>query len=463
MNIFKRIFSPYLLDEVFTPNTVAKLTYVKRKTLEEDLEKYITLPGKQIFLYGHSGSGKTTIVRNLLMSLNRNYIRTHCESATTFNDLLLQAFDSLDRFYVSEKTSNSSYSIKADLKAEYGVIKAKISEKSTVSNGERLERVVPVQLTPQKLTTFLGEIDCLWIIEDFHKVEATEKKRIADVVKIFIDSANDYSKVKIVCIGAVGTARELVEFDDNLSNRVAEVYVPLLTDKEIKAIINKGSSLLHLSMSEELKTKIIYYSNNLASLAHQICYDICYDKNVKKSCLISTSIADESFKVAVESFIRKNSDTFAKLYESIVATDCGWPILKAFEHSEKEYLSIGEIRHTVNTQNRDKGKLSQSALEAKLEILGTQDFSGLIRFDRNSKKYSITTPFFRAFLKMKMALEKSELKERNNKKKKKRLNEYSITSKGKRLVIDEEFMSNYYQLLDSYIIREQTYRAKRKK
>ena len=151
------------------------------------------------------------------------------------------------------------------------------------------------------------------------------------------------------------------------------------------------------------------------------------------------------------------------MYESIVATDCGWPILKAFEHSEKEYLSIGEIRHTVNTQNRDKGKLSQSALESKLELLGTQEFSGLIRFDRNSKKYSITTPFFRAFLKMKMALEKSELKERNNKKKKKRLNEYSITPKGKRLVIDEEFMSNYYQLLDSYIIREQAYRARKKK
>src|SRR5690606_26578460 len=164
MNIIKRIFSPFLLDEVFTPNTVAQLNYVGRKTIQEDLEKYISLPGKQIFLYGHSGSGKTTVVRNSLMSLNRNYIKTHCESTTTFNDLLLQAFDSLDRFYVSEKTSNSSYTIKADLKVEYGLIKAKISEKSSISTGQKMERIVPVQLTPQKLSMFLGEIDCLWII-----------------------------------------------------------------------------------------------------------------------------------------------------------------------------------------------------------------------------------------------------------------------------------------------------------
>src|SRR5690606_25223063 len=108
------------------------------------------------------------------------------------------------------------------------------------------------------------------------------------------------------------------------------------------------------------------------------------------------------------------------------------------------------------------GRLTESAIELKLENLGTQEYSGLVRFDRNSKKYSITTPFFRAFLKMKMALEKIELDEQNNKKLNKRQNAYSINSNNKRLIIDEEFMSSYYQLLDSYIIREQVYREKRK-
>lgn len=458
MNILRRICYPYKLGEVFTPNTIAKLAYVERKTLESDLNKYINLPGKQIFLYGHSGGGKTTIVRNQLLKNKFNFIKTHCESNTSFDELILQAFDKLDRFYVASKTSNRAYSIKADLKAEYGLIKAKVQEKSTIGVGEAYNRVVPFQLTPEKLAKFLGEINCIWIIEDFHKVKKAEKKRIADVIKIFIDAANDFPEIKIICIGAVGTARELVELDDNLANRVAELYVPLLTDKEIEELLNKGSSLLNVKMSPELKTKIVYYSNNLASLAHQICYDICYDKDVNKTKILNLDIRDDSFKVAVDSYVKKNSDTFAKLYESIVATDYGWPILKAFEHSEKEYISIGEIRHIVNSKNRNsKSKISEEILELKLEELGSPQFNELIRYDRNSKKYSITTPFFRAFLKMKMALEELELKERNTKKIKKKRKEYSIDSTS-RLIIDDAFMENYYQLLDSYIIREQQFR-----
>jgi len=85
MNLTK-IFNPYELNEVFTPNTVAKLTYVNRSVLEKDLEKYVSLPGKQIVIYGHSGSGKTTLLRNKLKSIKQNYIKTHCESSTTFND-----------------------------------------------------------------------------------------------------------------------------------------------------------------------------------------------------------------------------------------------------------------------------------------------------------------------------------------------------------------------------------------
>lgn len=37
-------------------------------------------------------------------------------------------------------------------------------------------RILPPRLTSQKLAKFLGEIDAVWIIEDFHKVPNEEKK-----------------------------------------------------------------------------------------------------------------------------------------------------------------------------------------------------------------------------------------------------------------------------------------------
>lgn len=448
MNFFRKIFSPHKLNDVYTPNTVAKLTYVQRQLLEGDLKKYISLPGKQIVIYGHSGGGKTTLIRNILNKEKINFIKTHCENTTTFNELLLNAFDSLNRFYTQEKTSSSTYSISSELKGEYKMISATITENLCSTDGISQVRIVPPQLTPQKLAQFLGEIKSVWVIEDFHKVKFDEKQRIADVIKIFIDQANDYPDVKIVCIGAVGTARELIELDDNLRNRIAEMFVPLLTDNEIKSVINKGSNSLNVSMSKQLIDKIIYYSNNLGSLAHQICYDICYHNDILKTKVFKDFISDGDFKIAVESYVRKNSDSFAKLYDQITSEIGGWNILKTFDYTEKEHLSFDEIKQGV----KDSKQISDEYLLTILEKFSLSEYSEIIRYDSVSRKYSISTPFFRAFLKMKLALEKAELKDRRKKKQKKKQNGFNIDIPDK-LILNEDFISRYYQYLDSYIVK----------
>jgi energy-coupling factor transporter ATP-binding protein EcfA2 len=451
MNKLLRLFKTTNLNQVFTPNTVAQLTYINRDIIETDLEKYLSLPGKQIVIYGHSGSGKTTLLRNKLKLLEQNYIKTHCESKTTFNDLILQAFDELNGYYVAEKNSNSQYAVSEELKAEYVGIGSKINETHTVSQGEKLSRIVPLQLTPQKLAQFLGEINCLWIIEDFHKVVDVEKQRIADVIKIFIDSANDFNKVKIVCIGAVGTARELIELDNNLNNRIAELFVPLLTNDEIESIIIKGFDLLNINIDDDLKDKIIYYSNNLASITHQICYDLCFHSGIKDAKFFPKKLKSESFRVAVNSYVRKNSDTFSKIYDTIICQGYGWHVLKTFESLEKETLTIEEIKTNIPPTKRPK---NDEEIISYLEQLGSAEYKEIIRYDKSSLKYSLSSPFFRAFLKMKFALEKSEETEVNNKRKNKRIDKYSIDANGTRetrLLIDEEFYISYYQVLEEIL------------
>lgn len=454
MKIVKGLFNRSALKEVFTPNTIAKLTYVKRNVIEEDLRKYISMPGTQIVVYGHSGGGKTTLVRNILTEDKINFIRTHCESNSTFNDILLQGFDALNRFYVQERTTNASYSISSELKAEYKIISGQLTESISVSTSEKSVRLLPPLLTPQKLSQFLGEINSVWLIEDFHKMSAPEKKRIADVVKIFIDQANDYSAVKIICIGAVGTARELLELDDNLNHRVAELAVPLLNDEEIYEIISKGTRLLNISMAPTLVEKIIYYSNNLGSLAHQICFDICYHSGIKKTGFLKKRLNDDNLKKAVDSHVRKNSDTFANVYDLITSEQGGSSILRAFDDAEQEYLSLSEIKKF----SKERG-LDDESLRSLLERMGTSEFKELIRYNPNSKRYSITTPFFRAFLKMKLALEKSESRDRNKRQRRKRENRFNIDEQDDNLIFTDKFIEDYYQYLDTYLIKTRRYRA----
>lgn len=100
--MLRRLFWKSRLSKVFTPGTVATLTYVNRIAVENDFEKFIHTPGIQIILYGYSGSGKSTLNENILTKEKLKFIPSRCQSNTTMTDLILDAFDQLNVFYNSE-------------------------------------------------------------------------------------------------------------------------------------------------------------------------------------------------------------------------------------------------------------------------------------------------------------------------------------------------------------------------
>lgn len=418
MIFFRRIIKPYKLAEVFTPNTTAKFTYIKRKDIEDEFEKNINIAGRQIIIYGHSGSGKTTLTRHILDRSGVVPIITHCESNTKFNDLLLSAFDQLGGFYVSKKESNKSYTISSSIKSDYSNIRAEISSNNSNSHTEVSCRIVPPQLTPQKLSQFLGEVNAVWVIEDFHKISSDEKIRLADVIKIFIDAANDYTNVKIICIGAVGSARELINFDTNLYPRISELHVPLLDETEIKQIIYIGCKYLHIKMTKSLIDKIVFYSNQLASLTHQMCYEICYKNDIKQTKFFREHINDDQFKSAIQGYINSNSDTLKGIYDSITKKPLVWYILKTVVSVEKDSLTIDEIKNRINNERH---YFERDLIINELNKL-SEETVGILRYNSNTEKYSISTPFWGAFLKMKLAMEQAEhAKRKENKRNRKNL------------------------------------------
>lgn len=452
---FKKICRSSKLKDVFTPTKNAALTYVNRGNVENDLEKYLTIPGKQIFIHGHSGSGKTSMLRKKVSEKKIKAIFSPCKSDTTYQNLLFDAFDKLEQFYLKSKTFSKDVNISSDLRTEIASIGSNIKN----SSGFTHERIVEFQLSPQKLAQILGKLKTIWVIEDFHKLQETEKKNIADIVKIFMDEASNYEDVKIICVGAVGSARELIELENNLNNRVAELGVSLLSDEEIRELILKGLDLLNVRMEEELIEKIVYYSNNLASVAHQICFDICYNNNILNSKYRIRELSENSFYNAVNSYVRKNSDTFTKIYDKINCKNFGWNILKVFEVSDIENLEFTRILDSIPREKRP----SEEDLKIYLDLLSSPEYKEIIRFDKDSKKYSLSSPFFKAYLKMKFALERSEItaaKKRNNNKKK-----YDITVNTE-FPFDDKSFEIYYKFLVKQLERNhknQNYKIEKQK
>lgn len=203
--------------------------------------------------------------------------------------------------------------------------------------------------------------------------------------------------------------------------------------------------------------RIVYYSNNLGAIAHQICYDICKYNDIEEMQLFPKEIKLNSFKNAVNSYVRQNSDTYNKIYDKISNIPYGWNILKKFDKVEKEYLSIEEIYNSIPKKDKN---CSIEQIEDILKLMMNIDYDEIIRYDTYSKRYSISTPFFRAYLKMKLALEESEIKERKNKKNKKKIRKYDIDDKN---IFELENFEEYYQLLDNYMVKSiQHIRSKNK-
>lgn len=400
--LFKSIFWRSELRDVYTPNSAAGISYISREELEMNVESNLTMIGRPIILYGHSGGGKTTMIRNLFVKLKLIPIVTPCETSSTFETVLLSAFDELNSYYISGIKHTDKRSLSSELKSNFNALSGTLKTECSSSIEKQHNRILPPQLTPQRLAQLLGAIRGVWIIEDFHKVPENEKKRIADVIKIFIDISNDYPDVKIICIGAVDSPRKLLQQDANLESRVSDVQVPLLTDAEIEGLIQKGCKALNIRMEQSLIDKIVFYSGNLASVAHKMCYDICFRNGIRKTCILTRTIKDSKFALAVKAYLTDNSSRFKAIYDMSTSDPIGWYIIKTL-HIKRVELSYRQI---VNGVNKDGRRYKDSDINHKLSQLISNEF-GVLRYNPLSHKYCIASPFWDAFLKMKLELEQS--------------------------------------------------------
>lgn len=403
-SLLRCLFHPYPIEDVFTPSSSAELTFVRRPFIERKFHSQFKICGKQIIVYGHSGSGKTTFLNKYFKENNISTITIQCVSDMAFNQILLNAFDQLNAFYMHTGTLSETEESKFSRGIETHAIKSSGEISSSQTQTANFTRLVNPQVTPQRLADVLGTKNKVLVIEDFHKLSEEEKKKLADMLKVFIDYANKYPKLKVICIGAVDTAREIVKLDNNLKQRVYECEIPLLTDTEIKEIVVRGCELLNIEMTKDLIERIVHYSNQLGALAHQLSYDVCECEGIIKSQVKRKHLSGEKFSNAVEGYIDARSDTLREVYEKAVKDPLGWYILKTFANRPLSKLSLKTISKKVNTAEHP---FSENEIALKLAELSTVEM-GILRSDFNSSMFSISDPFWGAFIKMRIAQEQAE-------------------------------------------------------
>lgn len=390
----------YELNLVFTPSTAANISYIARPSIEEKLKKSLDIIGKQVVIYGHSGSGKTTILSHVLNEEKRKKITTRCTSESTISTIILDAFEELNPYYTDTIISTDNASVKANLASEYLGIKHSIEGTLESSRSETQKRLLPPQLTIQRLALFVGASEAVWVIEDFHKVESQSKKDISQMMKLFMDISAEYHNCKIIILGASDSSADVVSYDRELINRISEVEVPLLNEEEIKGVLLKGALALNVNFSDSTISSIVSYSNCLATIAHQLAYNLCYNRGVHSTQKRPINILDEEMAKAIEDFTTEKQHSYEELYLKITKQKTG--TYKNVELILKQLSSLNQneiTQHDLYTAIlKEYPEYPQGNLSTYLKKLVSVEAEEVLR--NKSGRYSFSDPFFKAYVKM---------------------------------------------------------------
>ncbi|MFA6058240.1 MAG: hypothetical protein WC756_08565 [Taibaiella sp.] len=391
-------------NKVFTPSRPAVETFVERTNkINNHLVDALNTPGKQIVLYGHTKCGKTTLLVNKLRQTYENSFTTRCMDGMSYESIILDAFDQLGKVY-TETAKTRGFKISPEISVTYNEIKATLklgeyTDQKQTSN----KQIIPPQLTGRRLGEFFGASKSCWVLEDFHKIKGTDKSKTSGLMKIFQDMSETYPELKIIALGAVGTAREVVEYNQEMEDRVTEIYIPYMNDEEIEEIITSGEKLLNIKFGADVKRRIVKYSCGLPAICHQLCLNICFNKSINETAKQLTAINLHDLEKAIEKFVDEKSDTLKKQFDKSIKipnrtpTNIPKELLIICLNLEKDEFSFDEIYYNL------KGKrIQKKDAEKNLNDLCTVERSEILIYDENSNLYRFNNLFLKAYAKLKL-------------------------------------------------------------
>lgn len=223
------------LHEVFTISGIPKHTFVKPKEYPRLLMALKT-PGRGIIIEGPSGIGKTTAISKAI----------------------------------------------EEVAAAKHVLKLSARVRTDVEMIRQLPDMQP-----------LGTV----IIDDFHKLGDDEKRLIANLMKVLADEGNADSKIIAIGINRAGEA--LIDFADDLTNRLETIPFEENPDALVSQVLKLGEDALKVEIN--IKDEIVASTNGSFYLAQMLAYHTCLDGGFTEAqeLLTPTSISFAAVKARV--------------------------------------------------------------------------------------------------------------------------------------------------------------------
>lgn len=279
------------LNEVFgIMQSVPKYTYVDRSNLDKKLEYYLATD-RHVVIHGASKQGKTVLRRKVLD--DDACVVVQCSLGNALESLYLEILRKTTEKI--EESVSSSLAIAASAKAGASgstslpfVVSSEVSGETETGferANETQYRVIGV--TPENLAYVISEIKKhgkRLVIEDFHYLDETEKRRFAFDLKAMYEAG-----VFVIIVGVWAQQNLLSYYNGDLSGRVEEIDIEW-RDDELSEVIRKGQVALNVTVSDTIIEQVVVDAKGNVGLLQQIMESICMEAGVFESSDQSNTI-----------------------------------------------------------------------------------------------------------------------------------------------------------------------------
>lgn len=396
--------------EVFTPGSPPldeHNVYVKRQKAEESLRRFIQR--RQIpIVWGEYGVGKTSLVQRYFEKQEKDGSLVYIASVSglDLSDIFRTILEHLR--YEVEVESTTTGRTGVDGGIDLKIVKANAQSDVADSLTRKLVVTSPTDTGMNKL---IKESKLTVVLDEVHRASDVLRQELVDWIKATRAGVGGFT---LVLVGTSTDAGRLVSLDFGIDRFVKEMRVELLSDDEARWIVDEGFRRLGLSISEELRNRLVSSAAGAPTIVHELCLDAAesaIEANRK-------TVIQDDLQSAVKTYLDEHGGRLADHYYRAVETTgpkrYRKQVLQAVAKSSTDYATMEDIRIAVSENlNTD---VPASSLSGPLRDLKTAEYGSILKdVDREisgNRIHNLTTftdPMMKSFVRFMNNLDETKL------------------------------------------------------
>ncbi|TXN27945.1 ATP-binding protein [Lacisediminihabitans profunda] len=369
-------------EDIFTPKTVVSKEMFEARNeadingvpgLQDRLLDALRERGCQIVIYGDTGVGKSSLLKNVSELLSRSVVEVDCKSGMTMDDIISHATRQLVTYRRVRRTRASAIEAEAEVEASvpwFARLRARVLSRFEQSDDYE---VIQSPAFGALLQAMSAKGRTLLVLDNFQNIDLPETRtQVAQYMETLSDAVGKgrvHADVKFVTIGIADDPRTLLGASMSYVRRAEQIGVPRMPDSEIREVLSRGFHLLELSITGDQLDHLVFFSDGFPYFAHLLGLYISTTAIRANSLAVTDEMIKAAIARAASSVAGSYEERLRLAYERSGSTQPRRQIIRILAASSGRQWSYSDVVTLWQAANPEETRTSYNFLSAALGAL----------------------------------------------------------------------------------------------